>query len=259
MASPIFPGVGTRSRIADVFQGQGELDLQQEALNRQSGQQLLQLLTQAGFQTADLATRISEGNLEREAAQRRAETQAGASTAAATERGLQARQTAAAAFDRTAVAPEDQFDTTAAQLKIEATQLAEKELLRNAGTRGAAAVTVEQIELLANQIFRADLRSLALSDIESAMLSETGRIMVDELRREGVLADPGGGGNIPPAQGIGPALPQVAPFGIGLPPPPVPAVGPTVETEAQRAAKRRLRQPQTTGSPVFVPPRPGLF
>lgn len=264
MAPPIFPGVGTRSRLADVFQGQNELGLQEEALNRQSGQQLLQLLTQAGFQTGDLVTRISEGNLEREAALGRTETQAAGQLAATTERGVQARLTDQAAFEREALAPADRFDTKAAELKIEATSLAEQRLLKEAGGPGATPVTFEEIEKLANEIFRADLRALTLSNLEEAALSETGRIMIDELRREGVLADPGGFSGLPPSEGIGPGQPRVAPFGIGRPPPQPPPALPTIETEAQRAAKRRLRQPQRLvpgGSALErrLPIRPGAF
>ena len=65
MASPIFPGVGTRSRIADVQAGQSSFNLQQEALNRQSGQQLLQLLASSGIDIADIVERSRQAGAQR--------------------------------------------------------------------------------------------------------------------------------------------------------------------------------------------------
>ena len=78
MVQPIFPGVGTRSRIADVIQRDNELSLRQEALNRQSGQELLglgvgtalsvgQIVEQAERAARERELRVEEGRLDRAA------------------------------------------------------------------------------------------------------------------------------------------------------------------------------------------------
>lgn len=64
-STPRFPGVGTQSRVAGVFQGQSQLNLQQEALNRQSGQQLLSLLANSGIDIADLVERSRQAGIQR--------------------------------------------------------------------------------------------------------------------------------------------------------------------------------------------------
>ncbi len=76
MVQPIFPGVGTQSRIADVIQRDNELSLRQEALNRQSGQDLLglgvntalsvgSLVEQAQRAARERELRVEEGRLDR--------------------------------------------------------------------------------------------------------------------------------------------------------------------------------------------------
>ncbi len=78
MVSPIFPGVGTQSRVAQVIQADNELRLRQEALNRQSGQNLLETGVQTGFGVNQAIQQV----LDRQAAEREA---AATRTAALTE------------------------------------------------------------------------------------------------------------------------------------------------------------------------------
>ena len=66
MAPPVFPGVGTQSRIADVLGQQSAFNFQNEALNRRSGQALLSFLTNAGIDIADLRQRATEAEAQRE-------------------------------------------------------------------------------------------------------------------------------------------------------------------------------------------------
>lgn len=66
MVQPIFPGVGTRSRIADVIQRDNELSLRQEALNRQSGQDLLGLGVSTALGVGSLVEQAERAARERE-------------------------------------------------------------------------------------------------------------------------------------------------------------------------------------------------
>lgn len=251
MASPIFPGVGTRSRIADVFQGQSQLDLQQEALNRQSGAQLLQLLTSTGLQTGDLINQIQQAQLGREAQASEGLAERSAALGRIQEGGVQDRLTDQATFDREGIAPEDEFDTQARVLRAQATTEATE--LVGGGQPDASGkfvpVTTGQIEDLAEQLFQAKLRNLAISNPESAALSATGRLVLQQLQGEGFGAGaPLGPGLQGPTQGFpapAPGAPGVAPFGI-LPPQAPSSIAPP-ETDADRAAKRRLRTRSSIG------------
>jgi len=89
MASPIFPGVGTQSRVADVQVAQSRLSLQQEQQNRQSGLALLGLLSKTGIDIGSLIQQSREAGAQREFAT--AEREAG--------QGFRAGE---AALDRTA-------------------------------------------------------------------------------------------------------------------------------------------------------------
>ncbi len=68
MASPRFPGVGTQSRTADVRLRERGLGLQEDALDRQTAQQLLSFLSSTGLGVGELLDRGSareEGRAER--------------------------------------------------------------------------------------------------------------------------------------------------------------------------------------------------
>lgn len=73
MVQPIFPGVGTRSRIAQTIQADNELQLRQEALNRQSGQDLLGLGVGTALSVGQLVEQAERAARERELRQREGE------------------------------------------------------------------------------------------------------------------------------------------------------------------------------------------
>lgn len=256
---PIFPGVGTRSRIADVQAQQSQLGLQQEALNRQSGQQLLELLTGTGLQTGDLINQIIQAQLGREQeleAQARAQEFAAEESQAERaarrrleklrtagdielerERGAQARLTQAEEKELADVSIEDRFDTKLAAL----TATTAAEALELAQIQNDT--SPENVTRITNQLNEAKARSLTLQNPEEASFSEVGRIILQQLQVEGL----GSFQDIGPPQPPSPGFPGVPPFGLQAPRAALEPVTPSVETAPLedlplRAAKRRLRE-----------------
>lgn len=256
MVSPVFPGVGTQSRIADVQAQQSAFNLANERLNRESGQDLLQLLAQAGLGAGGLATESIQAQLDREArategeaaragaleqirlaeevrrgppgavpdrileiretAKLRAEeaeaaagrkataagisdvsalarTRVSAAGGAATARvsGEERRKTLEFEQELGDVAPEDEFDTAAVVLSVEALNQATQLIGQGipgppdaAGNPTTLPITVQDLERLSKQFFDAKIRDWVRSNPQQAVLSPGGRVVLEELQLE---------------------------------------------------------------------------
>lgn len=169
MASPIFPGVGTQSRIAQVIQNDNDLRLRQEALNRQSGQGLLSTGLQGVLGIGQLTNEAVQAALDREQRGTLADAERAAAIARITATGEQARETQAGLAG---------LQTTEAQ-RVEGVDLTERQRVETRGEPGGA----DFIERVRQEVVRGG-QEKDLADIRLRGQLEGGPVAAERLRQE---------------------------------------------------------------------------
>ena len=219
MVQPIFPGVGTQSRIAQTLQAESDLRLRQEALNRQSGQDLLGLGLGTSLSLSQLREQAQRADADRQARSIEAgRAQAAAASAGAARLASQrniaqlgattdielARIREGAAAERIGLTAEEKFaqSNLEAQIQEERDERLSQQVLGRAAAEselrgGLEAATFEREEAaLADPVRRLEDRAFLINDsfvsgeAQGLIDAGTAGIRAADLIKQMVLANP---------------------------------------------------------------------